>query len=209
MKFFESNHHFDYPWDQVTAANWRKYPNELLPHVVSVDIFERTVNPDTKVLRTERLIGCQQSVPRWLLMVLGGAEKSYVREISEVDLENKTLVMKLSNMTMNHLLLVNETVVYRPDPDLPNSRTLFQQHAEITAYALIARLCDRIEKWAVERFGQNAKTGRLAFEGVCDRLCQQLLDEPAKLVTEVADDVSNVAGGIVSQVKGLGWFQRG
>ncbi|CAN3373935.1 hypothetical protein DIURU_005561 [Diutina rugosa] len=207
MKFFESQHHFDYPWNQVTAANWRKYPNEMAPHVVSVDVLSRSVDPKSKVLRTERLIGCKQGVPRWLSIIVGGQEMSYVREVSEVDLTNQTLVMKSSNMTMNHLLLVNETVIYRPDPDFPEGRTLFQQHAEITAYASISRLCDKIEKWAVERFGQNAATGKLAFEGVCDKLCQKW-NESEKLVTEVADDVSNVAGGIVNQVRQLGWINN-
>ncbi|KAG7663659.1 UPS2 [[Candida] subhashii] len=166
MKLFESDHYFNYPWEQVTAANWQKYPNELSTHVISVDILSRSIDPKTQVLRSERLIGCKQSIPSWLQFIVGGASVSYVREVSEVDLVNKTLVMKSSNLTMNHLLLVNETVVYKPDPELPTQGTLFKQSAEITAFASISRLCDKIEDWSVERFGQNAKIGKQAFEGV-------------------------------------------
>lgn len=166
MKLFESDHYFNYPWEQVTAANWQKYPNELSTHVISVDILLRSIDPKTQVLRSERLIGCKQSIPSWLQFIVGGASVSYVREVSEVDLVNKTLVMKSSNLTMNHLLLVNETVVYKPDPELPTQGTLFKQSAEITAFASISRLCDKIEDWSVERFGQNAKIGKQAFEGV-------------------------------------------
>ncbi|RLV91917.1 Protein UPS2 mitochondrial [Spathaspora sp. JA1] len=168
MKFFESEHYFEYPWDQVTAANWQKYPNEMSTHVISVDILSREINAN--ILRSERLIGCKQSIPSWLSFLVGGASISYVREVSEVDLEHKTLVMKSSNLTMNNLLLVNETVVYRPDPELPQSRTLFAQSAEITAFASIGRICDKIEEWSVERFGQNAKNGKMAFENVLKTL---------------------------------------
>lgn len=170
MKLFESDHYFNYPWEQVTAANWQKYPNELSTHVISVDILLRSIDPETKVLRSERLIGCKQSIPSWLSYIVGGASVSYVREVSEVDLVNRTLVMKSSNLTMNHLLLVNETVVYRPDPELPNERTTFKQSAEITAFASISRLCDKIENWSVERFDQNSKLGKQAFEGVLQTL---------------------------------------
>ncbi|EGW35803.1 protein MSF1 [Spathaspora passalidarum NRRL Y-27907] len=191
MKFFESDHYFDYPWDQVTAANWQKYPNEMSTHVISVDILSRELNPATNVLRSERLIGCKQSIPKWLSFLVGGATVSYVREVSEVDLNNKTLVMKSSNLTMNNLLLVNETVVYRPDPELPQSRTLFEQSAEITAFASIGRICDKIEDWSVERFGQNAKVGKMAFEGVLKTLNEKweqsgVFENTNNVLTEVS-----------------------
>ncbi|CAK9441372.1 uncharacterized protein LODBEIA_P52400 [Lodderomyces beijingensis] len=172
MKFFESNYLFNYPWDQVTAANWQKYPNELSTHVISVDILDRQI-VDNKILRTERLIGCKQSIPRWLSFLVGGASTSYVREVSEIDLEQRSLVMKSMNLTMNHLLLVKETVVYRPDVDLPSHKTRFDQSAEITAFASIGKLCDKLEDWSIERFGQNASKGKVAFDGVLDTLTKK------------------------------------
>ena len=36
--------------------------------------------------------------------------------------------------------------------------------------ASLSRLCDKLEDWSVERFGQNAKSGRLAFENVLNKL---------------------------------------
>ncbi|CQB87042.1 PRELI-like family [Chlamydia trachomatis] len=170
MKLFESEHSFNYPWDQVTAANWQKYPNELASHVISVDILQREMINNNTTLRTERLIGCKQPIPKWLSFVVGGATVSYVREVSEVDLVNRTLVMKSMNLTMNNLLLVKETVIYKPDDELPHNKTVFHQSAEITAFASLSRLCDKLEDWSVERFGQNAKSGRLAFENVLNKL---------------------------------------
>lgn len=211
MKLFETDHYFHYPWDQVTAANWQKYPNELSTHVVSVDVLNRTIDEERKTLRTERLIACKQSIPKWLTLIVGGEQKSYVREVLEIDLVNKTLVMKTHNMTMSHLLLVNETVVYRPDPELP-SRTLFKQSAEFTAYASISKICDKIEEWSVERFGQNAKTGKLAFEHVLQSLTEKW-DESGLFVNDVSNtimkevnDVSKKTSNVITEVKKLGIF---
>lgn len=170
MKLFESEHFFNYPWDQVTAANWQKYPNELSTHVISVDILDRQLINNNQTLRTERLIGCKQPIPRWLSFIVGGATVSYVREVSEVDLISKTLVMKSMNLTMSNLLLVKETVIYKPDEELPLNRTTFLQSAEITAFVSLSKLCDKLEDWSVERFGQNAKTGKEAFESVLNKL---------------------------------------
>lgn len=210
MKLFTTNHHFNYPWEQVTAANWQKYPNELSTHVESVDILSREIDVERKVLRTERLIGCKQSIPRWLTYLTGAQNHSFVREVSEVDLVNKTLVMKSHNLTMSHLLLVNETVIYRPDDDMPNSRTTFNQEAEITAYASINRICEKVEEWSVERFGQNAKIGKLGFESVLETLNKKW-DESGIFVSDVSNsiikDINEVSGrtqSVLSEVTKLG-----
>lgn len=209
MKLFESEHYFEYPWEQVTAANWQKYPNELSPHVVSVDILNRSVNPETQVLRTERLLGCKQPIPKWISCIVGGMEHSYVREISEVDLKNKTLVMKSTNLTMNHLLQVNETVIYTPDEQLP-TRTKFTQQAEITAFASFSRVCDKIEDWSVERFGQNAKIGKKGFENVLETLTEKWEDSGVFVSTvgsTILKEVSNVTEkttGVLQEVSKLG-----
>lgn len=210
MKLFESKHDFLYPWDQVTAANWQKYPNELSTHVVSVDILSRSIDKENKVLRTERLIGCKQPVPKWMTALIGAQEYSYVREISEVDLVNKTLIMKSHNLTMNHLLQVNETVIYKPDNELLNQRTLFIQQAEITAFASFTRICDKIEEWSVERFGQNAKTGKKAFEGVLKGLADKW-EESGVFVKDVSNslindihEVTEKTSEVLSEVSKLG-----
>lgn len=225
MKLFESAHIFNYSWEHVTSANWQKYPNELSTHVVSVDILNREVDPDTNVLRTERLIACKQPIPSWLRALVGGDEYSYVREISEVNLATKTLVMKSSNMTMSHLLLVNETVTYTPDPGFPTGRTLFQQEAEITAFLSWNSICNRIEEWSVERFGQNASIGKRGFESVLNTLSQKIeqsevlvkdvgssilkeIDEVNDLTHELVHDVTEKTSSVLSEVNKLKSFWR-
>lgn len=97
-----------------------------------------------------------------------GAEVSYVREVSEIDPTNRTIISKSTNLTGSTILSVQETVVYSPHPDDPIHRTLFTQDARITAYGAFSRLCSAVEDWSVERFGQNAKKGRLGFETVLE-----------------------------------------
>ncbi|GME78436.1 unnamed protein product [Ambrosiozyma monospora] len=152
MKIFTSEQQFDYSWEHVSAANWQKYPNEVSTHVVAVDVLRREFYPETGILRTERLITCKQPIPKWLSCLTGGDNKSFVREVSTVDRNNKTLTMKSCNMTYNNLLKVYETVVYTPDPSNPLHKTKFSQTAEVTAYANFQRICDKIEDWSVERF---------------------------------------------------------
>lgn len=209
MKLFSGSHFFNYPWEYVTAANWQKYPNEMSPHVVSVDIINRSIDHEKQLLRTERLIGCKQPIPRWLRYLVGAEECSYVREISEVDLVSKTLIMKSANLTMNHLLLVKETVIYRPDEQSPLAGTNFIQQAEITAFASLSKICDKLEEWSVERFGQNAKLGKDGFEGVLKVLSEKY-EESGEFVADVSNslikdfnDVSEKTSGVLHEVSKL------
>ncbi|GEQ70083.1 hypothetical protein JCM33374_g3759 [Metschnikowia sp. JCM 33374] len=225
MKVFESKHHFDYSWEQVTAANWQKYPNELSTHVVSVDILNREIDPEKQTLRTERLIACKQPIPRWLRSIVGGDECSFVREISEVDLKTKKLVMKSENMTMNHLLSVKETVTYTPDPSLENTRTIFEQEAEITAFSSFKSICNKIEDWSVERFGQNASIGKKGFESVLHTLTEKWeesgvlvkdvgssimkeFDEVNDKTQELVHEVTEKTSTVLSEVRKLGLWPR-
>jgi hypothetical protein len=60
---------FNFNFHQVAGTIFRKYPNEYAEHVVSVDVLERSIDPETGVLRTERLIGVNQPAPRWVTTV--------------------------------------------------------------------------------------------------------------------------------------------
>ncbi|VEU21739.1 DEKNAAC102246 [Brettanomyces naardenensis] len=194
MRLFKSEQYFDYPWEQVSAANWQKYPNEVSTHVKSVDVLRREYDPVKQVLTTERLIGCSQNVPRWLLCMTGGCEKSYVREISTVDLQNRTVTMRSCNLTWGNLLKVWETVVYSPDSSDPFGRTKFRQEAEITAHLTFQRVCDQIEDWSVDRFGQNAKKGKLGFDSVLENFAKldEISDRTCKLFDEMNLRTSSV-----------------
>lgn len=60
-----------HPWSHVVIGMWKKYPNPHCSHVKSVDVLERTVDPVTGIIRTERVLGVQQKTPTWILKVSG------------------------------------------------------------------------------------------------------------------------------------------
>lgn len=46
-----------------------KYPNPYSAHVLSVDVLDRTVDAETGVIRTERVLKCKQAAPGWAVKV--------------------------------------------------------------------------------------------------------------------------------------------
>lgn len=171
MKAFSSDCTFDYSWEEVSTANWRKYCpwNDKSTHVLAVDTLSRNVEPSTGILRTERLITCNQTAPRWVVSLLGGDNMSYVYEVSYVDPITKKVTMCSTNLTWSNVLNVRETVVYRQSPTMPNTKTQFQQEAMITALCSSwQKIKNKVEEASVERFSQNAKRGREGFEAVLE-----------------------------------------
>ncbi|KAH8171419.1 PRELI-like family protein [Sarocladium implicatum] len=168
MKVFSNAVTFNYSWDEVSTANWQKYGpwNNKSEHVIAVDTVARSVDPNTGILRTERLITCKQSAPEWLKTFLGNADESYVYEASYIDPKARTLTMVSHNLTWSNFVTVQEEVVYSP---LGQSQTQFKQSARITAMAGgWQRIKNSIEDCLVTRFRENAVKGREGFERVLE-----------------------------------------
>lgn len=166
---FSSSVTFDYSWDEVSTANWRKYGpwNNKSEHVVAVDTLSRRLDARSGILRTERLITCKQSAPGWLKTVIGSAmDLSFVYEASYVDPARRTLTMVSQNLTWSNLVNVQEEVVYRPRGP---AQTQFIQSARITALCGgWQRIRNSIEDALVHRFRENAIKGREGFERVLE-----------------------------------------
>ena len=202
MKVFSSTHAFDFNWDFVSTANWRKYGpwNHRSEHVLAVDTLSRRIDPSTGILRTERLITCQQTAPAWVIKVLGGCTTSHVHEVSYVDPRAKKVTMSSTNLTWSNLLNVRETVVYTPETRRlrqtetrkagnkeETGRTIFQQEAKITALCGgWQKIRSKIEEACVERFGENAKNGREGFESVLE-MSRRAFGEERERVTMAAE----------------------
>jgi len=168
MKVFSNEETFDYSWEEVSTANWRKYCpwNDKSTHVIAVDTVSRSVDPDTGILRTERLITCKQSAPKWLSTLMGGNEVSHVFETSYVDPASKKVTMVSSNLTFANILNVRETVVYQP---LSAERTRFVQDAKITAVCGgWQKIRTAVEEVSIAKFAENAQKGKEGFEAVLE-----------------------------------------
>jgi len=168
MKIFSNSCTFDYSWDEVSTANWRKYCpwNDQSTHVIAVDTLSRSVDPDTGILKTERLITCKQNAPKWLLSMMGGSETSHVYETSYVDPVSKKLTMCSTNLTFANVINVQETVIYQPHS---SATTEFLQEAKITAVCGgWQKIKNAVEEASIARFGENAAKGRQGFESVLE-----------------------------------------
>ncbi|KAI8883234.1 protein MSF1 [Backusella circina FSU 941] len=168
MKLYKTTLEYNYAWSLVSAANWQKYPNENCPHVRHVDVLNRTIDPDTGILTTERLITVEQHIPKIIKKILGCELTQYVREISTIDPNQKILTMESINLTMANLLTCDETIIYQEHPEDRN-KTQFTQQAAISAGSYVSRWGSLLEDFSLRRFQQNAEVGREGFNKVLER----------------------------------------
>ncbi|KAJ1736408.1 Phospholipid metabolism protein [Coemansia sp. BCRC 34490] len=179
MRLFEATHVFRHDWDTVSLASWRKYPNDKTPHVRHVEVLNQEVDPETGVLRTERLIMVKQNVPTLLKKLFGG-DMSYVLEFSEVDPRKKSMVLQSQNMTFSNVLSVGEYILYQPDPD-NRAHTQFVQSAQLKASSALCRFANKVEDMCWNRFKDNAHIGKLGLEQVVSTI---LAERQALLMTQ-------------------------
>jgi len=180
MKVFSSDCTFNYSWEEVSTANWRKYCpwNDKSTHVIAVDTISRNVDSETGILRTERLITCKQSAPKWLNSLMGGNETSHVFETSYVDPASKKVTMISQNLTFSNIISVRETVIYQP---LSATRTQFVQDAKITALCGgWQKVKNAVEEATVTRFSENARKGKEGFESVLEMSRRVFSEEKQK-----------------------------
>ena len=151
----------------------------MAPHVTNVDYLSRSIDPITGHLHTERLLCCKQSVPDFILKLIGGQNSSIVYEKSVVDLDGRKLVLKSTNLTYSHLIMVEETCTYeacKPEsceilaPEVPKDWTRFTQEARIRSFSAWNYLRDSLEDFSINRFQVNANKGRAALELVLNGL---------------------------------------
>ncbi|XP_038840147.1 PRELI domain containing protein 3A-like [Salvelinus namaycush] len=117
MKIWSTEHVFSYPWETVIKAAMRKYPNPMNPNVVGVDVLDRNLDTDGR-LHSHRLLSTEWGLPGIVRAILGtGHTRTYVKEHSIVDPEEKKMELYSTNITLTNLVSVDERLVYRPHPD--------------------------------------------------------------------------------------------
>jgi len=172
MKIWESQHTFSHPWETVTKALWRKYPNPLNPHVIGVDIVDRRVTPEGHLF-SERLMTTEWGLANWVKKLIGFDEHAYAHEISTVDPENKTLSINSRNLTFDSKVNVEERISYSPHPEDP-AKTLMTQQAIVTVQGV--PLTSYMEQLMTSSIAGNASKGREALESVIVRVQSEAKD---------------------------------
>lgn len=115
MKVYETNANYDYPLPTVTLAYFLRYPNPYARHVLSTDVINRYVEPETQRLHTLRLHLKKSKVPAPILKFLprgmagpNGASQTYILERSTIDLKEGWMKTESRNMEWTGILSVVE-----------------------------------------------------------------------------------------------------
>ncbi|KAJ9638018.1 uncharacterized protein PV06_04600 [Exophiala oligosperma] len=120
MKFYESSFNYDYTFPAVTLAYFLRYPNPYSRHVLSSDVIDRYVDPETQRLHTVRLHLKKSKVPAGILKFLprglagpGGASQSYILEKTTIDVKEGWMETESKNMEWTGILSVVERQSFR------------------------------------------------------------------------------------------------
>lgn len=173
MKIWTTEHIFNHPWETIALANWRKYPNPMNPHVVGVDTLERTVDK-TGSLRTHRLMTTEWSLASWVTKMVGLDQPCYVSEHSELTPSNRTLTLRSRNLTYCNFVVIDEHLVYSPNPADTKSSTLLSQEICVTVKGL--PMSDYLENIIKSTMVSKAGQGRQAIEWVISRIKEETQD---------------------------------
>jgi len=193
MKLWSINDVFSAPWRYTTEAVWKKYPNDEQPHVKSIDVLERRVTDDGRLLTT-RLFGSHFSFPSLIVQMLGLPEMSYAIEYSEVDLKTQTMTMRTINSTFGSVLLVDEKLVYTRNPQNP-AQTHLTQSAKIGISGI--PFPSYFESMIVDNFGKNSAVGRGAVQKMVSTLgVENIIDCVTKELRILSQEVDTAANRI-------------
>ena len=156
----------------MSVAFWRKYPNPLSKHVHSSDVLTRTVDAETKVMSTTRLIVKQGALPRYGERFVGKSVGMVV-EKSTVDPVNRTMTTVTKNLTYAGVMCLEETCTYRQSSENPEW-TDFSTTATVTSGVYGWR--STIESWGVEKFKSTQARGKEALQNVITRIREEKAD---------------------------------
>ncbi|KAG7401563.1 PRELI domain containing protein 3A [Phytophthora boehmeriae] len=163
----ETRHVYPFHWDVVTRAFWNKYPNSRLAHVERVDVLDRQLDAEGRLVTTRLAKVTQKNLPGWVRSALG--DSTYVFETTVCDPQQKRLVLKSTNLSFRSVATVNETCVYSVHPD-NDQKTLYEAEAEVTAF--VPFVSRKLESFSVSRGAETAAKGIRAVEEICNDIFQ-------------------------------------
>jgi hypothetical protein len=168
VKLFSTSHTFHHPFDRVTSAFWRKYPNEAAAHVKAIDITDRRVDAQGRLI-TNRVMSCESALPQWL-RAAGLPQSCFVAESSIVDPQAQTMVVKSVNLSGASIMTVEETCTYQAQPSTENAKpsTLYQQEARITAF--LPFVSSKFESYSVASITAKSQEGIAVMEKLSQRI---------------------------------------
>jgi len=168
VKLFSAEHTFRHPFERVTSAFWRKYPNDAAAHVKTIDVTDRRIDDQGRLI-TNRIMSCESALPHWL-RAAGLPSRCFVAESSVVDPQSKTMVVKSTNLSGASLMTVEETCTYQQaaSSSAAQPATHYRQEARITAF--LPFLAHKFESYSLSNLQSKSKEGVQVVEHLCQRI---------------------------------------
>ncbi|KAJ6118932.1 hypothetical protein N7471_013552 [Penicillium samsonianum] len=120
MKIFENTSTYDYSFPAVTLAYFLRYPNPYCRHVLTTDVIDRYVDPNTHRLHTTRLHLKRSKIPSGILRLLprgmsgpDNSAQSYILETTVVDPVEGWMETESRNLEWTGILSVVEKQYYQ------------------------------------------------------------------------------------------------
>ncbi|CAM4927023.1 unnamed protein product [Rotaria socialis] len=160
---------YTFPWSQVISGFWQKYPNPYSGHILSEDVYYRTVTGD-QTLITKRLLTKTSKIPRWGERIFSRGSAStiaFIIEESICDLKQKTFTTISKNINLTSLMTVDETCIYRPDQN-DESRTICEK--KVLATSILFGFKTTLETFAIKRYKKNQELASLGLEFTLHKL---------------------------------------
>ncbi|VDK65956.1 unnamed protein product [Onchocerca ochengi] len=135
--------YLSHPWDTVTRAAWRKYPNPMNNNISGIDILRQHSLIDGS-LRSERIIQSHFSIPTWA-----------------------------TKMNAGRFLRVDERLLYKPDPCNHDRTILQQEAAVNVDLPAFADYCEKVFlniyetnakkgrkglEWVIDQFSSSSRS---------------------------------------------------
>lgn len=123
----------------------------------------------------------------FLFQLIGSAKVCYASEQSEVNPNQRHMVLKTINLTFCRHIAVNETLRYVPHPSDPN-KTLLKQEAVVMVKGV--PFYNYMEDLLTNKISKNAGKGRQAMEWVINKLDTEV-KEFASSAAKSTDELLN------------------
>lgn len=196
MKLWSTEHTFSHPWKKVTEAAWKKYPNEHNTNVKAIDVIDRKVTNDGKILTT-RIFGSNWNLPTFITSLLGMPESCYAVEHSEVDMKHERMTLKMINYTFWGILAAEETLVYEPDKNDSN-KTSLSQSAKISVNGI--QFANYFEGVICSNFESTSVKGRRALQQVLNKIeVESIINTVTSELHELSTDLDKATTKINSE----------
>ena len=202
---FLSNYIFKHAWAPTVEGAFNKYPNEYQPNVLCLDILDRKLDDDGKLVTEKLLVSNfeQSETMKKAMRTLGIPikDRQVTLEISSLDLIRKRYTMRSLNHTYFDYIKIHEQLDYSVDMDQSpedfesGENTLLTQSTLVDMdpkqYSIMVRWAvNLIEKLCLKVAANNMPKGRIAMNKIIPNLMQEF-DEITHF-TEIVEDLETL-----------------